>query len=249
MSEQQFPSSPHRDAHHADRLDSSTPRRWQFWIDRGGTFTDVVGQRPDGSLISAKLLSENPEQYADAAIAGIRRLLGVAPGDPMPADQIEAVKMGTTVATNALLERKGEPLLLSHVRMLPLKVGHLEGVATAKCSSTRPSASRSITATSWGADRRTSWPLMLRRRLPALTPIVFVRTSTPPVVAAARSQPSRSPALVEISSLTSGHARHASLSGVVSSGALHTMAPLRGGGAEGYARAFGSTVLRAKCPR
>jgi hypothetical protein len=116
MSEQQSPSSPPRDAHHANSLDSLPPRRWQFWIDRGGTFTDVVGLRPDGSLISAKLLSENPEQYADAAIAGIRRLLGVAPGDPMPADQIEAVKMGTTVATNALLERKGEPLLLMVTR-------------------------------------------------------------------------------------------------------------------------------------
>ena len=116
MSEQQSPSSPPRDPHHANSLDSSPPRRWQFWIDRGGTFTDVVGRRPDGSLISAKLLSDNPEQYADAAIAGIRRLLGVAPGDPMPADQIEAVKMGTTVATNALLERKGEPLLLMVTR-------------------------------------------------------------------------------------------------------------------------------------
>ena len=88
------------------------PARWQFWIDRGGTFTDVVGRRPDGTLVTEKLLSENPERYPDAAVEGIRRLLGLAPGEPVPADRVEAVKMGTTVATNALLERKGEPLLL-----------------------------------------------------------------------------------------------------------------------------------------
>ena len=87
-------------------------RRWQFWIDRGGTFTDIVAHRPDGSLVTHKLLSDNPEQYDDAAIAGIRRVLGVAPGAQLPVDQIEAVKMGTTVATNALLERKGEPTVL-----------------------------------------------------------------------------------------------------------------------------------------
>jgi 5-oxoprolinase (ATP-hydrolysing) len=85
---------------------------WEFWIDRGGTFTDVVARRPDGRLETAKLLSDNPEQYTDAAVAGIRRLLGVAPGAPLPVEQIGAVKMGTTVATNALLERKGEPVAL-----------------------------------------------------------------------------------------------------------------------------------------
>ncbi|HVG04483.1 MAG TPA: hydantoinase B/oxoprolinase family protein [Burkholderiaceae bacterium] len=90
----------------------NTERRWQFWIDRGGTFTDVVARRPDGSLVTHKLLSDNPEQYDDAAIAGIRRLLGVTADAPVPVDQIEAVKMGTTVATNALLERKGEPTVL-----------------------------------------------------------------------------------------------------------------------------------------
>jgi 5-oxoprolinase (ATP-hydrolysing) len=89
-----------------------TGGRWQFWIDRGGTFTDIVARRPDGTLVTHKLLSENPEQYRDAAIAGIRHLLGVAPGAPIPVERIEAVKMGTTVATNALLERKGEPTLL-----------------------------------------------------------------------------------------------------------------------------------------
>jgi 5-oxoprolinase (ATP-hydrolysing) len=82
--------------------------RWQFWIDRGGTFTDIVARRPDGTLVTHKLLSESPERYRDAAIAGIRELLNVAAGTPMPAQLIEAVKMGTTVATNALLERKGE---------------------------------------------------------------------------------------------------------------------------------------------
>ena len=86
--------------------------RWQFWIDRGGTFTDVVARRPDGTLLTHKLLSDNPDRYADAAIQGIRELLGVAPGAPIPAADIEAVKMGTTVATNALLERKGERTVL-----------------------------------------------------------------------------------------------------------------------------------------
>jgi 5-oxoprolinase (ATP-hydrolysing) len=92
-------------------MNASSPR-WQFWIDRGGTFTDVVGRRPDGELVTAKLLSENPEQYADAAVEGIRRLLGLAPGEPITPEQVECVKMGTTVATNALLERKGDRTLL-----------------------------------------------------------------------------------------------------------------------------------------
>jgi 5-oxoprolinase (ATP-hydrolysing) len=86
--------------------------RWQFWIDRGGTFTDIVARRPDGSLATQKLLSDNPERYDDAAVHGIRALLDVAPGEPVPAHRIEAVKMGTTVATNALLERKGARTLL-----------------------------------------------------------------------------------------------------------------------------------------
>ncbi len=85
---------------------------WQFWIDRGGTFTDVVALRPDGALATAKLLSDNPEQYPDAALAGIRRLMGVASDRPIPVERIGAVKMGTTVATNALLERKGAPTAL-----------------------------------------------------------------------------------------------------------------------------------------
>ena len=86
--------------------------RWQFWIDRGGTFTDVVARRPDGRLVTHKLLSDNPERYADAALAGIRELLGLAPDAAIPGESIETVKMGTTVATNALLERKGEPTVL-----------------------------------------------------------------------------------------------------------------------------------------
>ena len=85
---------------------------WQFWIDRGGTFTDIVGRRPNGSLVTHKLLSENPEQYRDAAVQGIRDLLGLGKGDPIPEGAIDAVKMGTTVATNALLERKGDRTLL-----------------------------------------------------------------------------------------------------------------------------------------
>ena len=85
---------------------------WRFWIDRGGTFTDIVARTPGGELKTAKLLSENPEHYADAAVEGIRRFLGVGPG-PIAAGLIEAVRMGTTVATNALLERKGQPTLLA----------------------------------------------------------------------------------------------------------------------------------------
>jgi 5-oxoprolinase (ATP-hydrolysing) len=89
-----------------------SPRTWDFWIDRGGTFTDVVGRRPDGTLTAHKLLSENPEAYRDAAVQGIRDLLGLKGGEPIPAGRIGAVKMGTTVATNALLERKGDRTLL-----------------------------------------------------------------------------------------------------------------------------------------
>ena len=81
---------------------------WQFWIDRGGTFTDIVARRPDGALVTHKLLSDNPERYRDAAVHGMRELLGLRAGAPMPVDKIAAIKMGTTVATNALLERAGE---------------------------------------------------------------------------------------------------------------------------------------------
>ena len=86
--------------------------RWQFWVDRGGTFTDIVARRPDGQLVTHKLLSENPERYRDAAVHGIRELLDLTADETIPAEQVEVVKMGTTVATNALLERNGEPTLL-----------------------------------------------------------------------------------------------------------------------------------------
>jgi 5-oxoprolinase (ATP-hydrolysing) len=89
---------------------------WDFWIDRGGTFTDVVARRPDGSIAAHKLLSENRGAYRDAAIQGIRDLMGVPPGERIPAERIATVKMGTTVATNALLERKGEPTVLVTTR-------------------------------------------------------------------------------------------------------------------------------------
>ena len=85
---------------------------WQIWIDRGGTFTDIVARRPDGRLVTHKLLSENPEKYTDAAVQGIRDLLSLGSTDSIPGDCIGAVKMGTTVATNALLERKGARTLL-----------------------------------------------------------------------------------------------------------------------------------------
>ncbi|HEV2252006.1 MAG TPA: hydantoinase B/oxoprolinase family protein, partial [Streptosporangiaceae bacterium] len=88
------------------------PDQWEFWIDRGGTFTDIVARRPDGRLIAHKLLSDNPRAYRDAAVAGIRQLLQLGSQEQIPADRISQVRLGTTVATNALLERKGEPTVL-----------------------------------------------------------------------------------------------------------------------------------------
>lgn len=93
-------------------MSKTDSRTWQFWIDRGGTFTDIVAQRPDGSIVLHKLLSENPDRYPDAPLQGIRDLMGIDVDQPIPADQIAVVKMGTTVATNALLERKGDRTLL-----------------------------------------------------------------------------------------------------------------------------------------
>jgi 5-oxoprolinase (ATP-hydrolysing) len=103
-----------------------TGGHWEFWIDRGGTFTDVIGRAPDGSLAARKLLSDNPEAYRDAAVQGIRDLLGLAPGAPIPPGAVGAVKMGTTVATNALLERKGERTLLLTTKGFrdALKIGY-----------------------------------------------------------------------------------------------------------------------------
>src|SRR5260370_4642561 len=90
----------------------SNAGRWQLGIDRGGPFTDSVARRPDGSIATHKLVAENPGRYGDAALAGIRKILNLNEGQPIPADAIDAVKMGTTVATNALLERKGERTVL-----------------------------------------------------------------------------------------------------------------------------------------
>ncbi len=100
--------------------------RWRFWIDRGGTFTDVVARAPDGRLHTAKLLSDNPDHYGDAAIEGIRRLLALAPDEAIPARVIDHVRMGTTVATNALLERRGErcALLITRGFADALRIGH-----------------------------------------------------------------------------------------------------------------------------
>jgi 5-oxoprolinase (ATP-hydrolysing) len=99
---------------------------WEFWIDRGGTFTDVIARRPDGTLATRKLLSDNPELYGDAAVQGIRDLLGLAPEEPIASGVIGAVKMGTTVTTNALLERHGERTLLLATRGFrdALKIGY-----------------------------------------------------------------------------------------------------------------------------
>ncbi|NDJ19196.1 hydantoinase B/oxoprolinase family protein [Myxacorys almedinensis] len=100
--------------------------RWQFWIDRGGTFTDIVARKPDGTLVIHKLLSDNPERYDDAPLQGIRDLLGIAPDQPIPSEQIEVIKMGTTVATNALLERNGDRTLLivTHGFRDALRIGY-----------------------------------------------------------------------------------------------------------------------------
>jgi 5-oxoprolinase (ATP-hydrolysing) len=87
-------------------------QRWDFWIDRGGTFTDVIGRDPSGKIHARKLLSENRDAYRDAAVEGIRRHLGLKPGETIPDRAIGDVRMGTTVATNALLERKGDRTLL-----------------------------------------------------------------------------------------------------------------------------------------
>ncbi|TDV33719.1 5-oxoprolinase (ATP-hydrolysing) [Paraburkholderia caballeronis] len=102
--------------------------RWQFWVDRGGTFTDIVARRPDGRLVTHKLLSENPERYRDAVVQGMRDLLGLGAGEPLPQHRIEVVKMGTTVATNALLERKGARTLLAITRGFAdqLRIGYQE---------------------------------------------------------------------------------------------------------------------------
>jgi 5-oxoprolinase (ATP-hydrolysing) len=106
-------------------IDTSN-QTWQFWIDRGGTFTDIIARRPDGELEATKLLSENPEQYEDAAVEGIRRLLELEEDQAIPDDRIEAVRMGTTVATNALLERRGERTALITTRGFrdALRIGH-----------------------------------------------------------------------------------------------------------------------------
>jgi 5-oxoprolinase (ATP-hydrolysing) len=100
-------------------------QRWHFWIDRGGTFTDVIARAPDGRLVTRKLLSENPGHYTDAAVEGIRRALGLGAGEPVPAEQVAAVRMGTTVATNALLERQGARTVLVTTRGLAdaLRIG------------------------------------------------------------------------------------------------------------------------------
>jgi 5-oxoprolinase (ATP-hydrolysing) len=98
--------------HIAAKSTSRPDTGWQFWIDRGGTFTDVIALAPEGRIFTHKLLSENPDAYPDAALEGIRVLLGLAPDDALPEPLIDRVKMGTTVATNALLERKGDPVLL-----------------------------------------------------------------------------------------------------------------------------------------
>ncbi|MCX5934242.1 MAG: hydantoinase/oxoprolinase family protein, partial [Pseudanabaena sp. LacPavin_0818_WC45_MAG_42_6] len=91
---------------------SQNTNKWQFWIDRGGTFTDIVAQSPDGQIVLHKLLSENPDRYVDAPIQGIRDILGLTQSEAIPVGEIAAIKMGTTVATNALLERKGDRTVL-----------------------------------------------------------------------------------------------------------------------------------------
>ncbi|MFS8046165.1 hydantoinase B/oxoprolinase family protein [Rhizobium sp. BR 314] len=109
-------------------MSENTSGRWDFWIDRGGTFTDVVGRDPSGALHARKVLSENPEAYSDAAVHGIRLHLGLGKGEPVPEGAIGEVRMGTTVATNALLERKGERLALVTTKGFrdALRIGYQE---------------------------------------------------------------------------------------------------------------------------
>ncbi len=110
-------------------LSASVAGHWDFWIDRGGTFTDVVGRDPSGELHARKVLSENPEAYRDRdAVYGIRLHVGLANGEPIPAGLIGEVRMGTTVATNALLEHKGERLALVTTKGFrdALHIGHQE---------------------------------------------------------------------------------------------------------------------------
>ncbi|MEJ2114592.1 MAG: hydantoinase/oxoprolinase family protein, partial [Gammaproteobacteria bacterium] len=105
----------------------SIQQKWQFWIDRGGTFTDIIARQPNGHILTHKLLSENPRQYRDAAIHGIKEILGIGSEDKLPCDQISVVKMGTTLATNALLERGGENTLLVITKGFKdqLRIGYL----------------------------------------------------------------------------------------------------------------------------
>ncbi|RDV00945.1 5-oxoprolinase [Trinickia dinghuensis] len=102
--------------------------RWQFWVDRGGTFTDIVARKPNGDLVTHKLLSENPDRYRDAVVQGMKDLLGIASDEALPQARIEVVKMGTTVATNALLERKGARTLLAITKGFAdqLRIGYQE---------------------------------------------------------------------------------------------------------------------------
>ncbi len=102
----------------------NTTDKWVFWIDRGGTFTDVVARTPDGEILCHKLLSENPEAYRDAAVQGIRDLMGIENRGRIPMENIGAVKMGTTVATNALLERQGDRVFLITNRGLRRRAAH-----------------------------------------------------------------------------------------------------------------------------
>ncbi len=113
---------------------------WDFWIDRGGTFTDVIGRDPQGALYARKVLSENPSAYRDAAVHGIRLHLGLKTGQPVPAGLIGEVRMGTTVATNALLERKGERLALITTRGFAMPCASV--IRNARTSSRPRSSSR-----------------------------------------------------------------------------------------------------------
>jgi hypothetical protein len=133
-----------------------TNAKWDFWIDRGGTFTDLVARKPDGTLKAHKLLSENPESYKDAAIQGIRDLMGVARNERIPAEQINTVKMGTTVATNALLERKGDRTLLLTTKGFRDALGS----ATRRAPTFSPSTSSCRNCSTSASPRSTSacWP-------------------------------------------------------------------------------------------
>ena len=174
-------------------------RRWDFWVDRGGTFTDIVARRPDGTLTARKLLSES-RAYRDAAVAGIRHLLGIAPGAPLPANGIGTVRLGTTVATNALLERTGEPAVLvitegfGDALAIAYQAGPASSTGTSSCPEqlygrvveVRERVGADGASARWTSNEPNGDSTGLRRRLPRRRDRLHARLPLPRARAASR---------------------------------------------------------------